>query len=823
MKKSSVSAAIGAALALSMAHASHASVLGDVLKNTIDTLDPTDKVMVVVTYDQLEPVSESQLGRLLDIGITEGVQFQSLPVIGVLADPSQIEAISLKPEVRSVWLNRPLEYFNAGSRQITGVEQVQGQDFIDRNGLEFTGKGVTVVVHDSGIDASHQDHFFGDTVVENVQGLTHAQALRLLGTNGFWLEGQINTDTNSGHGTHVAGTIAGNGMMSDGKYAGVAPDAELVGYGSGGGIAILDALGGFDYAISNVYSFNSPIRIISNSWGSSGKFDPNGPITIATYKAYQLGILSVFAAGNSGPGEDTHNPYAQIPWGVSVGAGTKDGDLASFSSRGLAGESGSFTMPDGSEWTYTNDVTIVAPGVDVISTRASTNLSANGGANDIGAIEEEYLPFYTMISGTSMATPHVSGVLALMMEANPRLQPLDYVELLKQTATNMPGRESWEVGAGYVNARAALSAVLGYNQEFSENVNSLRDFNANALTSISERTENFEVLYSPVGDPDTFTFDVDDSTAWVKASASSLANTVKLMLVAPDGTEYSGNLTLPALETAMRVSAPGQAGTWTLYAYGLTSLSGVEADPLGLTNGPGVPELISGQVEFVESAGYDGVDDIEGHPLQGAIEYAISRRLVDGLNNGRFRPNANLQRQQLAEYLVMGAAVRQYRDLLNEPSPSVSQLPRGKESFALAVSQAGGALRDTDYSQQSVMRIVNDQFAPRDAVTKLDLAYSFVQSLGLQAAAEAFDPDQPITVTYQGQTIAISDQNAIPRELRGHVQMALNLSLSNVKFDIKQGLLDLQPTITATFEPEKTITRAEYSVWASRLYDGYFQ
>nr|WP_194755530.1 S8 family serine peptidase [Aliidiomarina indica] len=823
MKKSNVSLAIGASLALTMAYSSQASVLGEMLTTTIDTLDPSDKVMVVVTYDQLEPVSESQLGRLLDLGITDGVQFQSLPVIGVLANPAQIEAISLKPEVRSVWLNRPLEYFNAGSRQITGVDQVQGQDFIDRNGLEFTGKGVTVVVHDSGIDAGHQDHFFGETVVENVQGLTHAQALRLLGTNGFWLEGQVNTDTNSGHGTHVAGTIAGNGVMSNGKYAGVAPDAELVGYGSGGGIAILDALGGFDYAISNVYSFNSPIRIISNSWGSSGKFDPNGPITIATYKAYQLGILSVFAAGNSGPGEDTHNPYAQIPWGVSVGAGTKDGDLASFSSRGLAGESGSFTMPDGSEWTYSNDVTIVAPGVDVISTRAATNLSANGGANDIGVIEEEYLPFYTMISGTSMATPHVSGVLALMMEANPRLQPLDYVELLKQTATNMPGRETWEVGAGYINARAALSAVFGENLDYSQNVNSMRDFNANALTSISDRVENFEVLYSPVGTPDTYTFDVDDSTAWVKASADSLANTVKLMLVAPDGTEYSGNLTLPALETAMRVSAPGQAGTWTIYAYGLTSLSGVEADPLGLTNGPGVPELISGHIEFVESAGYEGVDDIEGHPLQGAIEYAVSRRLVDGLNNGRFRPDANLQRQQLAEYLVMGSAVRQYRDLLNEPKPTVGQLPRGKESFALAASQTGGALRDTDYSQQSVMRIVNGQFAPRDAVTKLDLAYSFVQSLGLQAAAEAFDPDQPITVTYQGETIAISDQDAIPRELRGHVQMALNLSLANVRFDIKQGLLDLQPTITATFDPEKTITRAEYSVWASRLFDGYFQ
>ncbi|MCH8492012.1 MAG: S8 family serine peptidase [Idiomarina sp.] len=823
MRKTATSLAISAAIGLSMAAQAQASVLGETLQSTLNSLDITDQVMVVVSYDQLEPVSENQLTQLLDLGITDGVQFRSLPIIGVLANPDQIRSISEKPEVRSVWLNRPLEYFNADSRRITGVDQLQGQDFIDRNGIEFTGKGVTVVVHDSGIDASHQDHFFGDTVVENVQGLTHAQALRILGTNGAWLEGQINTDTNSGHGTHVAGTIAGNGVMSNGKYAGVAPDADLVGYGSGGGIAILDALGGFDYAISNVYSFDSPIRIISNSWGSSGKFDPNGPITLATYKAYQLGILSVFAAGNSGPGEDTHNPYAQIPWGVSVGAGTKNGDLANFSSRGLAGESGTFSMPDGSEWTYTNDVTIVAPGVDTISTRAATNLTANGGANDVGVIEEEYLPFYTMISGTSMATPHVSGVLALMMEANPNWQPLEYVELLKETATNMPGRETWEVGAGFINARAAVAAALGANPEFKQNVNSLRSFNANALTSISERVEAFEVLYSPLGELDRFSFAVDGDTAWVKASADTLANTVKLVLVAPDGTEYSGNLSLPALETGLRVSAPGQPGTWQLYAYGLTSLSGVEADPLGITNGPGVPEIISGNIEFVQSEGYEGIDDIEGHPFQGAIEYAISRRLVDGLHNGRFRPNAKLERQQLAEYLVMGSAVRQYRDLLNEPAPNATQLTHNKESFILAASQLGGALRDTEYAQQPAILSVAGDFAPRDAVSKLDLAYSFVQVLGLEAEAHMFDPDQPITVSYQGKTIELADQDEIPRDLRGHVQVALNLSVTNVHFTIKQGLFDLEPTISATFNPNKSITRAEYSVWAGRLFDGYFQ
>ncbi|MBZ2164380.1 S8 family serine peptidase, partial [Alteromonas stellipolaris] len=89
----------------------------------------------------------------------------------------------------------------------------------------------------------------------------------------------------------------------------------------------------------------------------------------------------------------------------------KFGKLADFSSRGLKGETGDFTMPDGTDWTYTYDVADVAPGEDIISTRAVLNAAAIGGDGEIGAIEPQNIPFYTMISGTSMATPHVSGII----------------------------------------------------------------------------------------------------------------------------------------------------------------------------------------------------------------------------------------------------------------------------------------------------------------------------------------------------------------------------------------------------------------------------
>lgn len=823
MKKLTLSTIAALTLAVGPGQAFAEAVIGEQLQAKLPSLAATDKVMAVITYDQLEPVSEAQIKALLNLEITDGVQFSSLPTIGVLATPNQIQEIAKQSDVRSIWLNRALNYYNADSRKITGVDQLQSNGFVQRNNTQFTGKGVTIMVNDSGVDAAHQDHLLGDTVVENVQALTHAQAIGLVApTDGFVLEGQLNTDLNSGHGTHVAGTVAGDGSMSGGKYKGAAPDAEIVGYGSGAAISILDAVGGYDYAINNIYAFNSPIRVMSNSWGTSGKFSPDSPVSVASYKAYKLGILSVFAAGNSGPGEDSHNPYAQIPWGISVGAGDKFGNLASFSSRGLDGESDTFVMPDGTEWIYNNEVTIVAPGVDIISTRASTNLAANGGESDLDAIEEEYLPFYTMISGTSMATPHVSGIVALMLEANPELSALDIKRILQETATNMPGLEKWEVGGGYVNAKAAVAAARGNDLDYASSVNNLNTFNANALTEPSDQVENFELLYSPVGEPETYSFEVGPEAAWVKASATTQANTTKLVLVAPDGTEYFGNLTLPVLETGMRVSAPAEEGTWQVYVYGLTSLSGVDADPLDATNGPGVPEVISGSVSFVNSGGYEGVDDIEGHPQQNAIEFAVSERLMDGFNTVKFKPDSDLLRQDLAQYLVMGAAVRQYRSLLNEPAPSLGRVHEEYRAAAEAVSSPGAALKD-EIQQQDPLFLNANGFDGRGKVSKLDLAYMLVTALGLQDEAKAFNPEQDVIVDYRGEQAVLKDQDKIPAHLKGFVQLAINYSLLNVQFGIEQGTFDLEPRLTAEFLPNETISRARFAVIAGRFYSNYLE
>ena len=812
------------AISLSVAgislNATAAAVLGSQLESKLTSMTPADKTMVVVSYDQLEPLSTAQLQTLVNLGLNEGVQFKSLPIIGLVATPNQINQLVQMEGVRSVYANRDLTYFNAEANEITGVEKLQSDAFVNNNGIGFTGKGVTVLVNDSGIDATHDDLAFGEKVVQNVQGVTHAQAISLTGVDGVWIEGQANTDLNTGHGTHCAGTLAGWGTMSDGKYKGAAVDAELVGYGSGAGLSILDALGGYDYAISHVYDFNSPIRIMSNSWGSSGKFDPNGPISLASFKANKLGILSVFAAGNDGSGEDTHNPYAQIPWGISVGAGTKQGELIDFSSRGLKGEQGTFSMPDGSEWTYKNEVTIVGPGVDIISTRSKSNLASNGGANDVGAIEDEYLPFYTMISGTSMATPHVAGIIAMMLEANPHLSNSQIKQIIMDTATNMPGYEGWEVGAGYVNAYAAVAAALGYDNQNSETVNYDKAFNANALISEGD-VKPFELVYAPVGEPDVFEFEVSDKGAFISASAANFANTTKLKLEAPDGTVYFGNLTLPVLNTNMRVSAPAMPGTWKLSVYGMTSLSGVQADPTGLTNGPGAPDFVSGTVSVFDSAGYQGLDDISGHPAEKAIQFAVSERLVDSKNDRFYRPDNKLKRQELAEFLVMGTSIRQHRSLLNESANEVSDVNNRYRPYVDSVIQVGSALKDRQQMQAPVMKSQLGEFSPKAAVVKQELAYSLIQVLGLEEQVANFSG--PITVEYNGERIDVLDSESIPTELRGYVQAAIDMSIIGVKYGVEQGPYDLEPTVVAYFEPNKKVTRADYAVIIGRMFENYLR
>jgi len=795
------------------------------LVRQLASASPTEELQIVVTYGQSGPVTATQVQALKDIGIEKGVTMHTLPIAGALATPAEIQALRQRDDVVSIYANAPLRFFNKEQRQISGAARVVERPLDFGRPIPYSGRGVTVVVNDSGIDATHEDLKLGENVVENVLAPQNILAeLASIAAPGIvpmtYLEGQPNTDLGSGHGTHCAGTIGGTGERSNGEFRGVAPGAKMVGYGSGGVILILDAVGGLDYAATHQFTFDSPIRVTSNSWGSSGSFDPLNPVNVATYELYKRGIVSVFAAGNDGPGEDTHNPYAQAPWVISVGAGEKDAVLTSFSSRGKRGESGTFTMPDGRSWTYFNEPTIVATGVDIVSTRALTGaLPPLAAEQDAANLTPAHLPFYTHMSGTSMATPHVAGVVALMFEANPNLTPDQVRDIIERTATNMTGRLPWEAGAGHINAYAATVEAAGLRRDHGRTVNLLREFNANARLSPGGEPVPFSVFFSPVGTVESQSFEVGPDVAWVSARAQVDANTIAVVLTDPDGVRYGSSITLPVLGDTAVTGAPGKPGTWKVTVRGIGSVSGVALDPAGVTNGYAAPGTINGEISFLRSAGFSGLGDVGNHPARQAIEFAVANRLVDGYADGKFRPDQNLNRGELAQYLLMGASVRQSLPIDGSRSFGDVSVASPVYAFAESAIARGAPLRDLSWTHDGVMRLVNGAFKPTQAVSRTDLAYSLVQAQGLQPQARSFSGE--LTAFFDGKRVPVLDAADVPADLRGYMQYALDTGVLNARFEVVQGPFDLQPQLVAYVDAKKPVTRAAFAVAAGRFLSQY--
>ncbi len=334
-----------------------------------------------------------------------------------------------------------------------------------------TGRGIGVAILDSGVDATHPDLAFGSKTVQNVKVVANLNDVATFDNDPagpLFVENVPNTDTSSGHGTHVAGIAAGNGASSGGYYTGVAREANVVGLGTGETLLIIWALAGFDYVIDHAIQYN--IKVVNNSWGSASTaaaFDANDPINRASLQAHDAGVTVVFAAGNDGPSQDTMNTYADAPWVIAVAAGckpapdptnsaalcTSGGQLADFSSLGVPNGPGP---------------TLTAPGANIVSTRSKTGhaLNALDAPDDVLTckIATGNLTNYTCASGTSMATPHVVGTVALMQQAaGGALTPDQVKQILVATARPMLKGDGipygqWEAGAGYMDAFAAVQA-----------------------------------------------------------------------------------------------------------------------------------------------------------------------------------------------------------------------------------------------------------------------------------------------------------------------------------------------------------------------------
>lgn len=795
----------------------------------IARLGPAEAVPVIVSFEGKGPLQARQLQLIKGLGLG-GVFMQKLPIAGVIATKTQIEALQKLPGVRSVRFNDRLTYDDDVARYLTSVDQAQAApELKNAAGEPITGKGVTILVNDSGVDGTHPDLAFGTKVIENVQGHTNLQGLLDLGLAERDMfpftptEGVPNTDLGGSHGTHVAGIAAGDGSASDGKFAGAAKGANLIGYGSGAVLLVLDSVGGFDYALQTLDEHPEyNLRIITNSFGNTGDidtcFDPEDPTNIATKALADRGMIVVFSAGNSGSGHGTiTGNFKKAPWILIAGNGEKNGLLAPSSSRGRLSGGVYKTVVDGEEMIVEDRPTVVAPGTNYIAARAvaADPFAPLDTSDDIdqGDIPNDQLPYYTHKTGTSMAAPHLAGLTALLLEANPSLTWREIKPIFKATATNMPGYAAWETGAGFANVEAALAMALNLRKDYGAASKLLRTHNASTGFAGS-KAESYELIFEPTGAVSTVQeFEVGDDAALVVAKYTvpdAPVCTCAVLLVDPAGNRYGSGIALPVLAGTVAATAPAMKGTWTVRMRGIGSVSGVAVDPTGMSNGVGTPSTATVKVEQFLAGAPVGLADTAGHPLAEQILFAVSRRLVDGAG-AQFRADDVLTRGLLADYLMQWG-VRQTRAIAGVKFADTSSdavLSLASE----AMSRKGQLVLDRSVESAPLMLLSGATFNAAAPATREQVAYALVQATGREAAAKAIDTNAALTVAdADGNPVPVVDAAEIDPAIKGHVMLAVQLGILDATFSEVAGVKQ------ARINVKGSLTRGQYAAFTARTF-----
>jgi serine protease AprX len=702
----------------------------------IRLLTDDSNINAAVVYHN--PVTEADITTLRQMGIVLGQRYRVLPLVTVTATKGQILQISRLPTVRAIHSNRTLKIVAEPGNGLTGTERVKTDPELTaaNGGRQVNGSNVTVAVLDTGLDATHGD--LAGRVIKNVLTV----GVGGLGVNFTYpinIDGLLpNTDPVAGHGTFVGGVIAGNGARSGGRYTGVAPGAKLVGV-SVGVLDLLSVIEGFDYILWKQQELG--IKVVNCSFSADALYDKYDPIQIATKMLTDRGVSVVFSAGNNGPGMDTLNPYAMAPWVIGVGATDEQGRLANFSSRG--------------SWTKMSGPSLVAPGANVVSLRA-TGVNLNGLLNlglggDLSRLSAQDLLNYTVGSGTSFSAPQVAGTIALMLDANPSLTPAQIKDILQRTATPLPQYYNYEVGAGMLNAHAAvLEAAFPQRR--------MGMFRA----SLDRRQARF------VNDPlRMFSGTVPLGLLGLLGSYTANINVPQNSLMASVQVAWGPEISINDL--SMQLTDPNGNNRPVVNTLNLPILTGKRERDLIKNPIPGTwrvklthtligtPQAFTGTLETTH-AEYPPLEDIGGLTTVAKTEvYQNLRTFVMATSGKNFRPQFTVSRYDLASALVVGGRVPQY--MAGQPR-FTDATARVTRNIVESVQSAPGGPLFTDASP-------GGPFRPNDRATRLTAAIALVRAAGFRSQAESL----------AGTSLPLSDAAQIPSSLRGYVKVALDRGL----------------------------------------------
>lgn len=467
------------ALALLAGGTSAAGGAGASAPQAVDNVDPRilaaeGEMSALVHVRRTSPLSAG-IAAARSLGADVGTVYRPIKVFVAYATRAQLVDIARRAPIQWIEANAPIELLTESSHKATRSEQLA----YPRGGRRpIDGRGVGVAVIDSGVDGLHPD--LEPRMGGNVRIVCSVPSGGLaVGPFGFSeCRGPKvavplpDTDTPGagGHGTHVAGIIAGTGAASNKRFHGAAPKATLYGVGVGTAVAVENALDGLAWVLANHDKVTPKIRVVNNSWGGgTGVADPKDPWFGATTKLQNAlikeGVTVVFAAGNSGGDGTSQRTSVQCanpkPGLVCVAnyydkdKGTREGEIDGSSSRGDAEKP--VTWPD-----------VSAPGTNIISTCRLTLPVCHAHFG----YQSDPPNAYARLSGTSMAAPHVAGVIAQMYQVNPRMRPAQVEDILEDTAYkfnwgakyrrdpfNPDDTSSFEKGHGLVDAVAAVKAA----------------------------------------------------------------------------------------------------------------------------------------------------------------------------------------------------------------------------------------------------------------------------------------------------------------------------------------------------------------------------